>query len=76
MSLGSKALDASLDRWLTTPPEDSERSSNLKCSMCGNDIYLDEDYYVIEDDNMCEDCAREWLDEHRKTADYEDCYDG
>lgn len=74
MSLGSPSLDAALDRYLTTPPEDYEQESNLKCCECGNDIYPGEEYYDFDGDIFCEDHAKEWLEEHKKYAEYEDCY--
>ena len=50
------------DIWKTTPPE---RESRLcKCNSCGEDLYPDEEYYDLDDGIYCEECAKEWLNDH------------
>ena len=58
----------SYDLWKTTEPE---RDSKCKCVYCGCELYECEEYYDIEGEILCEDCARGWLDEHRRTVTYE-----
>lgn len=62
MSLGSPSLDASYDKWRTTP---DEPESNFKCDRCKQDIFPDEPYYEVEGDNLCPDCAKDWLEEQK-----------
>lgn len=50
-----------LDKWLTTPPEEPE--SKFYCDHCGEPMFPEEKYYKIEDENLCPDCARTWLDD-------------
>lgn len=52
-----------LDRWLTTPPEPEE--SKCKCSLCKEELYPDDEYYELEDEIFCEDCAKTWLENHK-----------
>ena len=37
------------------------------CDMCGEDIYEGEDYYQINNDNICKFC----INDFRKTAEFE-----
>lgn len=35
------------------------------CSICGCEIYKDEDYYYMEDGSIvCDECLAEWAAEH------------
>ena len=61
--LGSRELDAALDRYLTTPPE--PKATKCKCCKCGEDLYPDYEYFELDDEIYCEDCASEWLSGHR-----------
>ena len=72
MTLGSPQLDAALDRWLTTPPDDPE--TRLHCRECGQDIYPGERIYRLDDDIYCSECAREWLEQFEEEATEEQCY--
>lgn len=51
------------DRWKTTPPDEVE--SVCKCAVCGKGLYVDEEYYDLDDGIYCEGCAQDWLEEHR-----------
>ena len=74
MSLGSSQLDAALDRWLTTPPDDPE--TILHCRECGTEIYPGERIYRLDDDIYCSECANEWLAQFEEEATEEMCYGG
>ena len=50
-----------LDEMLANPPEG--RESKFKCEHCGDPLFPDEKYYEIEDEKMCPDCARSWLED-------------
>ena len=63
----------SLDKWLTTPPE--EKESKCKCSRCGETLYPDDEYYELDDEIMCEDCAREWLEGNKNWVTESMAYD-
>lgn len=64
--------ELSLDRYLTNPPDDPE--SNFLCGECKDPIYPNDEYYVIDGVNLCEDCAREWLYQQKHIATEEQCY--
>jgi len=49
-----------LDVYLTTPPEEPE--SQCKCCICKEELFEGDDYYDIEGDIYCEDCAEGWLE--------------
>lgn len=34
-----------------------------RCQVCRDEIFSD--FYIIDDVQMCESCAEEWLEEHR-----------
>lgn len=51
------------DKWKTTPPDDGETA--CKCSFCGEPLYYDDEYWELDDEIFCEDCAEKWLDEHK-----------
>ena len=53
----------SYDLWKTTPPDPTE--SRLYCERCGVDFYVGDEYYYINDERYCPDCARDWLEEQR-----------
>lgn len=63
------------DKWKLSNADDECRTSKLKCCECMESIYPDEDYYDINGDLYCELHAKEWLDSHKKTASYEECYE-
>ncbi len=64
----------SLDRWLTTPPE--EKESLLYCDNedCGEPFYPGDEVYEIEGVNLCKECALKWLEEQARVATEEECY--
>lgn len=72
MSLGSPQLDAALDRYLTSCPEDYMTESGLKCSECEEEIYEGEEYYEIDGECLCNGCANEWFYAHKRVAEAED----
>ena len=72
-SLGSPALDASYDRWKTTPPEELE--THFKCERCGFEFYPGDKFYDCEGYNFCRECAIEWIDEQAQTATEDMCYE-
>ena len=53
-----------LDRWLTTPPED-EMKTKCVCAWCKEELYFDDEYWELDDEILCEDCAQKWLDNHK-----------
>lgn len=57
--------ESQLDSYLTTPPEDEPV---LKCDECEDGIYLGDRYYHIDGENLCRDCALEWLEDNSRTA--------
>ena len=62
-----------LDRYLTTPPDEPE--TNLYCVECDEGIYPDDAFYEIDGMRLCEDCAKAWLENQRKIATDDDCYE-
>lgn len=40
-----------------------------ECCCCEHEIVDGDEYYSIDGDIYCEDCAREWLEEHHYVAD-------
>lgn len=64
---------ADLDRWLTTPPEEAESDFFCDGDKCGEPFYPNEYVYEIDDMNLCEDCAKEWLDKHKRRVTERDC---
>jgi len=51
------------DTWKTTPPDEPE--TKCKCSKCEEELYEGDDYYELDDEILCEDCAEEWLSLHK-----------
>ena len=51
------------DKWKTTPPEAPE--SMCKCFECGTELYPFDEYYRLNEEVYCPDCAAEWLDMHK-----------
>ena len=49
-----------LDRILANPPEGKE--SRCKCCNCGEILEVDDEYWEIDGDIFCEECAFKWLD--------------
>ena len=73
MGLGSRELDAALDRYLTEPPEQQE--TKFTCDKCGFEFYPGDTYYELEGERLCEECSREWLEQQCKTATEEQCFE-
>lgn len=63
----------SLDRYLTTPPEPKE--SRCKCCKCDEELYPDDEYYELDDEIYCEDCAEKWLKSKRNWVTYSMAYE-
>lgn len=61
------------DDWLTTPPESEE--SVFKCDHCKEPFFPNDEYYTIEGENLCYECAFEWLKSMCHTADEDQCYE-
>ena len=63
------------DNWKLNPPD--EKASRFICDgeRCNVAFYPDDTYYLIEGMCLCEDCARDWLEEQAKSATERDCYD-
>ena len=55
--LESKAYDD----WKLNPPE---KTTACHCAWCKEDLYFDEEYYELDDEILCEDCAKKWLKNH------------
>ena len=64
----------SYDIWKTTPPEPKE--SNCTCNVCKEVLYPEDDYYDIEGEVYCEECASEWLEQFRCTVTDEMAFGG
>ena len=62
----------SCDVWKTTPPEPAE--SKFKCDKCGEEFYPDDPVYECDCENLCKDCALEWLNDKWHYATWEQCY--
>lgn len=62
----------SYDRWKTTPPDEPE--SNFTCECCGDFFLPDDKVYDIEGEEMCEECAKEWLERQVHLATEDECY--
>lgn len=54
----------SYDKWKTTPPDDEEETK-CRCSFCKEPLYYDDEYWLLDDEIFCEECAKEWLEEHK-----------
>lgn len=63
----------SYDRWKTTPPDEPE--SCYHCDECDEPFYPDDKVYCIEGLCLCEECAREWLEQQCERATEEQCYE-
>ena len=63
------------DKWLATPPDEPESHLFCEGDKCGEPFYPDDKIYKIEGMNLCEECARTWLEEQAVTATWEDCYE-
>ncbi len=62
----------SYDKWKTTPPD--EPDSNYHCDGCNEAFYPDDKVYNIEGLCLCEECAREWLEQQSEVATEEQCF--
>lgn len=58
--------EKSLDRWLTTPPE--EDTTECFCAECEEPLYVDDEYFELDGQILCEDCAKDWLDDRRSVV--------
>ena len=55
----------SYDMWKTATPDEFEPESKCKCKYCGESLFEDDEYYELDGEILCEDCAEEWLKGHR-----------
>ena len=53
----------SYDIWKTTPPEEGE--TQCHCAWCKEDLFYDDEYWELDGEILCEDCARDWLNYRR-----------
>lgn len=53
--LNSKAYDD----WKLNPPE--RKTTACQCAWCKEDLWFDDEYYELDDEILCEDCAKKWL---------------
>lgn len=54
---------------------ESATPSNKTCDICGEPIYVGEDYYDFNDKTVCEDCLSKYTDEFRHEAEEEPDYE-
>ena len=54
---------AEYDDWKTTPPE--PEGSKCRCKACGEELFEDDEYFELDDEIYCENCAEEWLEGHK-----------
>ena len=52
------------DDWKLNPPEDIAETK-CKCSFCKEPLYYDDEYWELDGEIFCEECAEEWLSEHK-----------
>ena len=50
------------DIWKLTPPEDYKAHADQECTWCRKKLYYDDEYWDLDSDVLCEDCAQEWLE--------------
>lgn len=55
--------ETSYDAWKTTPPDDDD--TKCECAWCHEKLYYDDEYWELDDEILCEDCAQKWLDNHK-----------
>ena len=60
------------DKMLANPPEPKE--SRFKCDKCGRPFQTDDRVYECDCDNLCEECAYDWLNDLWHYATWEQCY--
>lgn len=53
----------SYGKWKTEDPDSD--STKCHCAWCKEELYFDEEYWEIEDEILCENCAETWLDNHK-----------
>ena len=51
-----------LDRYLTTPPDEH---THCHCAWCNEDLFEDDEYWELDDEILCEECAEKWLESHK-----------
>ena len=62
----------SYDLWKTTPPDEPE--SKCICCVCKDWFFPEDDYYNIEGDIYCHECAIEWLEQFKSQVTEEMAY--
>lgn len=50
--------------------------SNCFCSECKEPLYPEDDYFDLDGQMLCENCAKEWLSLHKGTVTEEQAYGG
>jgi hypothetical protein len=60
---------AAYDAWKTSPPDNWD--TKCKCSQCGVELFEDENYWDLDDEVYCEECAKDWLSDHCLTVTHE-----
>ena len=53
------------DEWKLNEPEYYEETTKCHCAWCHEDLFFDEEYWELDDEILCEDCAEKWLDNHK-----------
>lgn len=64
------------DAWKTTPPDDyfEEKESQCHCSICETRLDVDDEYWLIDDEIYCRECAENWFDEEKRWVSEELAY--
>ena len=44
---------------------EEEPETKCHCAWCGEDLYFDNEYWELDDQILCEDCAKDWLEDHK-----------
>lgn len=50
------------------PIEPPEPKPVMVCERCSYELYEGDSYYDCDGTNLCEDCAQEWLEQHKYIA--------
>lgn len=61
------------DDWLTSEPD--MKDTVFRCEHCKTEFYPGDDYYYIEGENLCPECAEKWFDSMRRTATEDECFE-
>ena len=51
------------DKWKMTPPDYDD--TKCHCEWCHEELYFDDEYWELDDEILCEECAKKWLDNHK-----------